>query len=464
MKELEKRLSEQPVPDEPRLVERLEEQVRTKQMLVEELVQSKDFTAAAVAQAEVTELEKCLSELSVLDERIRLITLNMDALKAKKDFNGAAAAQAQLCELKKRVDAISSVVPAQSPAPGGDVGADAKSPRLVEPLKEELRTKQTLVQELAKSKDFTAAAVAQAEVTELEKRLSELVSAHVSSSVSGPPSTPQGCGSSSQRSAGLRKKLESLPNLRVLSSSKILKVTARNQMKGNGKKGGGKKGKGKKGFEPAKEDCATLYVGCIRTQQIYTVQASGEFVDKVRAYVNPNRQPLVNVKNVERRPGKEELFCTDETVITTCVEPTGGGSAARFAYDVSEVTKHLATKAYATQAGLGSFVDLVIRIDAADELPIQSGPNQGETYLQVSGVDMDGDQVGPLRLWEHTESDVEAGSIYIFRGMKIASERTWDDASWKWTNHSQGLKTLDCDIRTAIEDVSDQPDITSYFR
>ena len=106
----------------------------------------------------------------------------------------------------------------------------------------------------------------------------------------------------------------------------------------------------------------------------------------------------------------------------------------------------------------------MIRINSTDELPIQSGPNQGETYLQVSGVDMDGDQVGPLRLWEHTESDVEAGSIYIFRGMKIASERTWDDASWKWTNHSQGLKTLDCDIRTAIEDVSDQPDITSYFK
>ena len=34
----------------------------------------------------------------------------------------------------------------------------------------------------------------------------------------------------------------------------------------------------------------------------------------------------------------------------------------------------------------------------------------GASYLQVSGVDMDGVHVGHLRLWNHEEGDVEAES------------------------------------------------------
>ena len=113
------------------------------------------------------------------------------------------------------------------------------------------------------------------------------------------------------------------------------------------------------------------------------------------------------------------------------------------------------------QASLGTFVDLVIRIDSADELEIQSGVNAGAPYLQVSGVDMDGAQAGPLRLWDHEEGAVEAGTIYILRGLKIATERQWDGE--KYASDPQGMKKMDCGNRTAIEDVSAQPEITSYF-
>ena len=84
-------------------------------------------------------------------------------------------------------------------------------------------------------------------------------------------------------------------------------------------------------------------------------------MDKERAYVGLERQPVVNVKNLERRPGKDELFCTNETFITTCIEPSS--SRAGFDYDVSQTTKHLATKEFGIQAPLGTFVDLVVRID-----------------------------------------------------------------------------------------------------
>ena len=167
------------------------------------------------------------------------------------------------------------------------------------------------------------------------------------------------------------------------------------------------------------------------------------------------------VKNLERRPGKEELFCTDNSVITTCLEANDSHGPARFAYDVSKVTKHLATMEVAMQASLGNFIDLVLRVDSVDELQIQSGPNVGAPYLQVSGVDMNGENVGPLRLWNHDESDVEVGNICILRGLKVGTERQFNGE--KYVRERDGQKRLDCDNRTAIENVSDQPEITYFF-
>ena len=80
---------------------------------------------------------------------------------------------------------------------------------------------------------------------------------------------------------------------------------------------------------------------------------------------------------------------------------------------------------------------------------------------QVSGVDMDGVAVGPVRRWNHLEDDVEVGTICILRGLKVATERQWNGE--KYVNDREGAKKLDSDARTAIEDVSDQPEITSYF-
>ena len=74
---------------------------------------------------------------------------------------------------------------------------------------------------------------------------------------------------------------------------------------------------------------------------------------------------------------------------------------------------------------------------------------------------MDGVGVGPLRLWNHVEGDVEAGRICILRGLKVATERQWNGE--KYVNDREGAKKLDSDARTAIEDVSDQPEITVYF-
>ena len=103
----------------------------------------------------------------------------------------------------------------------------------------------------------------------------------------------------------------------------------------------------------------------------------------------------------------------------------------------------------------------MLRVGAVDQLSIQSGPNVGEPYLQVSGVDMDGVDVGPLRLWNHVEGDLDVGIICILRGLKVGTERSWNGE--KYVNNREGARKLDSDARTAIEDVSDHPEITAYF-
>ena len=113
------------------------------------------------------------------------------------------------------------------------------------------------------------------------------------------------------------------------------------------------------------------------------------------------------------------------------------------------------------QAPLGHFVDLVLRVVSLDQLLTQSGPKVGASYLQVSGVDMDGVGVGPLRLWNHVEGDLEVGSICILRGLKVGTERQWNGETY--VTDRNGAKKFDSDARTAIEDVRDQPDITCYF-
>ena len=323
--------------------------------------------------------------------------------------------------------------------------------------------------ELASQGDFVGAAAVQTEIGNLTKSrfATPTVKPPLPGRVPGTHSDPRGgrgTGSaqgSVQRSTGSGTGPVSLENIRVLSSSKVTQVPARNLRKGGGKKAAGRKGSGKKGLELAFEDFAAIYVGCITTGQIYHVLAYGDHVAKLRAYIDLDGQPIVNARNLERRPGREELFCSDDTVISSCLEDNDRHGLARFTYDVREVTKHLATLGVGTQAPLGHFVDLVLRVDSADQLQIQSGPNFGAFYLQISGVDMDGATVGPLRLWNHLEGDVQVQSICILRGLKVATERKWNGETY--VNDREGAKKLDCDARTAIEDVSDQPEITCYF-
>ena len=500
-----------------------QEQLATKKRIRDELSKKEDFLGAAAVHAQVQELEKCisvqvagakaadpaghsvsdrvLSASEILEERLIAKKNIMHELAGASDYKGAAAAHGEMKqieaiqkelrekvmkkeELVLRKDYAGAAVAAEdivaiereimeryaAKNEGREVAAAEAVAQDIKTHEEQLTAKKMMVAKLADDMNYLGAAVAQEEVQELEQRLSVLVATAsptvpaqtpLPSSASGTQSDSR-VGSKGQRGAGSGKSLVSVENARLLSASKVTQVPARIQPKGATKgKSGGRKGGGKKVPELAREDFAAIYLGCISTKQIYHVLAYGDQVDKLRAYVDLVEKPIVNVTNLERRPGREELFCTDDTVITTCLEPTEGEGSARFTYDVSQVTKHLATLEFGTKAPLGHFVDLVLCVGAVDELSIQSGPNFGAPYLQVSGWDMDGVDVGPLRLWNHAVGDVDVGNICIFRGLKVSTERQWNGE--KYVSNRDGAKKLDSDARTAIEDVSDQPAITSYF-
>ena len=49
-----------------------------------------------------------------------------------------------------------------------------------------------------------------------------------------------------------------------------------------------------------------------------------------------------------------------------------------------------------------------------------------EPYLVLTGVDMDGSDVGPLRLWQRNEGESNAGCSYVVRGLRVVHDRAWD--------------------------------------
>ena len=74
--------------------------------------------------------------------------------------------------------------------------------------------------------------------------------------------------------------------------------------------------------------------------------------------------------------------------------------------------------------------------------------DKGEPYLEVHGVDMDRVPITALRMWMFEEGEIVPGNLYILRGLRVAPDRVWDDAAWKYVP-SPDRRKLDCSGRAA---------------
>ena len=68
-----------------------------------------------------------------------------------------------------------------------------------------------------------------------------------------------------------------------------------------------------------------------------------------------------------------------------------------------------------------------------------------------------------IRLWRFEQEDMEKGSIYVIRGLRVVLETYWCNIESKYMPTSGGSKSVEASWRTAIEDVSEVPQIASYL-
>ena len=108
---------------------------------------------------------------------------------------------------------------------------------------------------------------------------------------------------------------------------------------------------------------------------------------------------------------------------------------------------------------VGSYVAIAIRIH-----DVQAKWTQlNEPYLQITGVDTEGDAVGTLRLWQREEGDIKSGGAYVVRGLRVVNDRAWDPTRGIYVRSSDQPKKLECSVRTACEDVEGVESITKCF-
>ena len=154
------------------------------------------------------------------------------------------------------------------------------------------------------------------------------------------------------------------------------------------------------------------------------------------------------------------LYWTDDSEVRTLLEPRDDDPASRFTYDL-QVSEIFATMAYVQKtASMGDFVALVCRITSVTQRWTRETE---EPYVQVQGLDMAGERVGPLFLWLFDDEQVYEGMYCIVRGLKVAEEKQWDYMLGSRQPTGSGIKVLECKDRTAVEDVTDVEDIKGCF-
>ena len=171
---------------------------------------------------------------------------------------------------------------------------------------------------------------------------------------------------------------------------------------------------------------------------------------------------LMNVINLTPRAGQIGLlFWTEETRISVCAEqePTDGPYLS--SYDTT-LCKDFCSLSWAqNNCQVGEHVSLVVQVLLAEQKYTNT---TGDSYLEVSGSDIENGVVTSLRLWRYAEGDLSEDKTYIIRGLKVVIKKQWDDEQCNYILRRDGTKTLDCTSRTTVEDVSHIESITAFFQ
>ena len=156
------------------------------------------------------------------------------------------------------------------------------------------------------------------------------------------------------------------------------------------------------------------------------------------------------------KPGQADLLYWTENTQMTLLERA---SSFTFPYDIhTQYSKDFASMAFARDCIVNTYVAIPMRINESEPKWTQ----QSEPYLQIMGIDTDGGSVGPLRLWQYEEGDINPGDAYILRGLKVVHDRIWDANVRDYVRSANVPKIIECNLRTALEHVQGVQSITEY--
>ena len=124
------------------------------------------------------------------------------------------------------------------------------------------------------------------------------------------------------------------------------------------------------------------------------------------------------------------------------------------------MSQDFATCGYVQESQLGQFVALVFLAISIEDKWTEG---TGDPYALVYGRDMDGVTTGAMRFWRFEEGDVQQGSIYIARGLKVVADKYWNNEEYRYVPRTDGVKSVECCWRTALEEVTHVSDIAFWF-
>jgi len=222
------------------------------------------------------------------------------------------------------------------------------------------------------------------------------------------------------------------------------------------------KGKGKiKGNVNAdgaeRQDAVAIYIG--QAGYIVCVLAFGSDVNCL-PMLETLTGCVVDLHNAKPRAGqKGVLYYDEQSRLVECKQEHG---TPMFEYHVSEVSQDMASLEFVKSMQVGDFVAMVLRINQLEE---GETSNTGEPFLCIYGMDMHTITVGPIRLWRWTlaDSGMQIGGTYVLRGLRVVKETSWSDDKWAYAPREDGAMTVECNFRTAVEDVSTVEDMMSLF-
>ena len=220
------------------------------------------------------------------------------------------------------------------------------------------------------------------------------------------------------------------------------------------------KGKGKNNGNDDRQEAVPIYLG--QEGYIVCVMVFGSDVQAL-----PRLETLtgrfVDFVSAKARAGQKGVLYYDEhSRMVEREQEHNSVNTPRFEYHVSELSPDMATREFVQSMHVNDFVSIALRITQLEESMTN---NTGEPYLSIYGTDMDGTTMGPIRLWRWTTEDggMELSGTYVLRGLRVVKETSWSYDKETYAPREDGAMTVECNFRTAVEDVSDVEAIAALF-